>query len=253
MKIIWVIGIILVVAIVGFFVFENPIQKSSSQGSSIETKAIGQGSSSTANFTDPKKAAHYESNTPAHGSVLAGVPVNVVIDFNFDLAQPSEIKIFKDGKDFGQGETVLDSNKLAMRRNINYDSPNGLFTVEYKACWPDKSCHDGSFQFVIDRSAGSVFEDRTGSKEVTVRMSQIAFNPQNLKVSKGTKVTWINDDSVEHYVNTETHPAHTYYPQQNSKALKKGEIFSLVFDKAGIYPYHCSAHASTMTGSLLVE
>ena len=41
----------------------------------------------------PKKSAHYESNAPEHALTLAGAPVNVVINFNFDLAKPSEIKI----------------------------------------------------------------------------------------------------------------------------------------------------------------
>ncbi len=204
-------------------------------------------------FENPKKSAHYESNTPEHGSTLAGVPINVVINFNFDLAKPSEIKILKDGKDYGTGETVIDDNKLAMRRNMDPGSADGLYTVEYNACWPDKSCHDGSFQFAIDRSKAGSFLDQTGKNEVTIRMSQIKFNPQNIKVSKGTKITWINDDPVEHYVNTDSHPAHTYYPAQNSKALGKGDRFSLVFNTVGIYPYHCSAHADSMIGLILVK
>ena len=44
------------------------------------------------------------------------MPINVVIDFNFDLAAPSEIKILTGGKDYSEGETVIDENKLAMRR-----------------------------------------------------------------------------------------------------------------------------------------
>lgn len=44
-----------------------------------------------------------------------------------------------------------------------------------------------------------------------------------------------------------------YHPAQNSKLLKKGESFSLVFDQVGIYPYHCSAHEASMIGSLIVE
>lgn len=204
-------------------------------------------------FATPKKSAHYESNTPAHGAILAAAPINVVIDFNFDLAKPSEMKIFKDDKDIGVGETIIDSNKLAMRRAINADATDGLYIVKYHACWPDESCHDGHFQFAIDRSQASRFDNQTNKKEVTIQLSNIQFTPQTIKISKETKVTWINDDTVEHYINTDSHPAHTYYLGQNSKALKKGESFSLTFDKTGIYPYHCSAHADVMKGILLVE
>jgi len=204
-------------------------------------------------FENPKKSAHYESNTPAHGSILAGVPINIVIDFNFDLAKPSEIQILKDGVDFGLGETIIDTSKLTLRRSVNKDAADGLYTVKYKACWPDGSCHDGSFQFAIDSISARSYIDETGKKEVTISLSSLKFDPQNIRISKGTKVTWVNNEEVEHYINTDSHPAHTYFLAQNSKALKKGESFSLVFDQIGIYPYHCSVHPSSMTGNLLVE
>lgn len=220
--------------------------KSTSASSNSETEGT------TKTFSTPKKSAHYETNTPEHGATLAGAPLNVVIDFNFDLAKPSEIKIVKDGKDYGVGETLIDNNKLSMRRNLDPDAPDGLYRVEYNACWPDGSCHDGYFQFAIDRKLGEKFEDQSEKSEVTIKMSQIKFMPMDLKIKKGTKVTWVNDESIEHYVNTDSHPAHTYYPTQNSKALKKGEQYSVTFDQSGIYPYHCSAHASNMTGNILV-
>ena len=177
----------------------------------------------------------------------------MVIDVNFDLASPSDIKILKDQKDYGLRETVIDDNKLAMRRNMDPDSPDGIYKVEYKACWPDKSCHDGNFQFAIDKKLSKDFTDETGKKEVEIRMSEIMFNPQNIKISEGTKITWINDDSVAHYVNTDPHPGHSYYPLQNSKALGKGERYSVSFGTPGIYPYHCSVHADQMVGNILVE
>lgn len=233
----------------GYFVFSKTNKVPSAPSVSPQETS----SAKSATFGVEKKSAHYESNTPEHGATLAGVPVNVVINFNFDLAPSSQIKIEKEGKDYGQEETLIDENKLAMRRQMDSTAPDGVYTVNYNACWPDKSCHDGNFQFAIDRSKVATFEDQTGNKEVAIKMSEIMFAPQNIKIAKGTKVTWINDDSVEHYVNTESHPAHTYYPSQNSKALRNGDSYSLVFNTAGFYPYHCSAHAETMTGAILVE
>lgn len=210
-------------------------------------------SNQTINFQTPKKSAHYETNTPSHAQTLAGVPKNVVIDFNFDLAKPSEIKIEKDSKDYGQGETTIDTNKLTLRRQMDPTSPDGLYTVNYNACWPDGSCHSGNFQFAIDRKEAANYVDMTGQKEVTIDMKNISFVPQDIKISKNTKVTWKNSDNTIHYVNTDSHPAHTYYPSQNSKALENGNSYSVTFDSAGIYPYHCSAHADTMTGNILVQ
>lgn len=214
---------------------------------------VSQEDQPTEQFSNPKKSAHYESNTPEHGSTLAGVPINVVINFNFDLAPPSSISVTSDGKEYGVGETIIDSNKLTLRRNLDPNSPDGLYTVNYNACWPDKNCHDGSFQFKIDRKQASQFEDMTSKKEVTVKLSEIKFIPANLKISKGTKVTWVNDDEEEHFINTDSHPHHTYLIAQNSKALKKGDQYSYTFEKVGIYPYHCSAHEASMKGNILVE
>ena len=247
------IGVLIIVVILGIgFIFLN---KSSSPVPSVNKN----NQQASGEFGNPKKSAHYESNTPEHGSTLAGVPINVVINFNFDLAKPSEITIEKDPStgsgqaEYGVGETIIDEDKLSMRRNMAPNAPDGIYTVNYNACWPDGSCHDGYFQFAIDRSLSSQYEDMTGQKEITIRMSDIAFVPMNIKVSKGTKITWINDEDIEHFVNTESHPAHTYYPEQNSRGLQKGDTYSVTFTGSGIYPYHCSAHADTMQGSIIVE
>lgn len=255
MKNLLIIGGIVFAIIIGLFIWNSKphLREDSTQDNNQIQEKSNLDSENKLSFSDPKKSAHYESNTPAHGSILAGLPINVVIDFNFDLAKPSEIKILKDGQDVGIGETIIDTNKLAMRRNMNPTASDGLYTVEYKACWPDGSCHDGSFQFVVDNKQSVNFDDQTNKKEVIIKLSQIKFSPKSVKVSKGTKVIWINDEEIEHYVNTDSHPAHTYYPDQNSKLLKKGDSFSLAFDIQGIYPYHCSAHASSMLGTLLVE
>ena len=172
------IGVLIIVVILGIgFIFLN---KSLSPVPSVDKN----NQQASAEFGNPKKSAHYESNTPEHGSTLAGVPINVVINFNFDLAKPSEITIEKDGKDWGVGETIIDENKLSMRRNMAPNAPDGIYTVNYNACWPDGSCHDGYFQFAIDRSLSSGFEDMTGQKEITIRMNDIAFVPMNVRISK---------------------------------------------------------------------
>lgn len=209
--------------------------------------------SSPAVFGTQKKSAHFESSTPAHGTTLPAPPVNVVIDFNFDLAANSSISIMSGGKEYGTGATTVDANKLAMRRTLDPSAPDGVYTVTYQACWPDKTCHDGHFQFAIDRTKASAALDLRGQSAVTVNMKDIAFVPPIVRITKGARVTWRNNDTVEHYVNTDAHPSHTYFPAQNSKLLKNGDTFSVVFATPGAYPYHCSAHADSMRGLILVE
>src|SRR3989344_4480759 len=87
-------------------------------------------------FNPAKKSAHYESNTPAHEAVLAAPPINVVIDFNFDLTSNSSISIVDTNDiEYGSGDTSVDRNKLALRRSMSHDSPDGVYTVNYNACW----------------------------------------------------------------------------------------------------------------------
>jgi plastocyanin/methionine-rich copper-binding protein CopC len=225
--------------------------KTATAGTTPQTTTGTNGANHT--FEAPKKSAHYESNTPAHEAVIPAPPINVVINFNFDLAPPSEISITSGGKEYGLGETVIDDGNLSMRRDMDPSAPDGLYDVNYNACWPDGSCHDGHFQFAIDHGLSSTYTDLRGQQEVTVTMTNISFQPPNIIISPGTKVTWVNDDPVEHFVNTDSHPAHTYYPQMNSRGLSQGDTFSATFTKTGYYPYHCSAHPEQMRGTIVVR
>lgn len=203
--------------------------------------------------TSEKKTPHFESSTPSAGSTLASPPPNVTINFNFDLSDKSSITVIKDGRDYATNHTSIDENKLAMRRSVSQDAPDGRYQVKYTACWPDNSCHDGHFTFRIDRTQLGGYTDMRGQKEVTIHMSHLMFEPRQLRISKDTKVTWVNDDDAAHYVNTDSHPAHTHIPDFNSKALQKGQSYTYTFTKPGAYPYHCSAHAATMTATIVVD
>ena len=103
----------------------------------------------TLTFTNPKKSAHYVSNSPAHGSALDQPPAEVVINFNFDLAENSTISITKDGTEYGSGAVSFAADKLSMRKAVLNNGGSGVYTINYNACWPDGSCHDGHFQFGV--------------------------------------------------------------------------------------------------------
>lgn len=204
-------------------------------------------------FKNPKKTPHYESNTPEHGAVFAGVPLEIVVNFNFDLADRSSISVASEGKEYGVDKTTIDSNRLTLRRMMDSNASDGTYTVRYDACWPDRTCHDGNFQFTIDRSKAEQFLDQRGKKEVSISIQDFSFDGKEVWISRGTNVMWTNDGQAQHYVNTDSHPAHTYVPSMNSKLLQTGDRFTIVFDRPGVYPYHCSAHPAEMQGIILVE
>lgn len=243
--------VILGIGVGGWLILKD--KEDAQQPTTTQTSVPSNESSKTFDFENPKKGAHFETSTPEHGTTVAAVPVDIVLNFNFDLHEISSISITKDGKEYGAGATTVDSNKLSMRRKMGLGSPDGLYTVKYNGCWPDRSCHDGHFQFAIDSSLAKKFDDQTDDKSITVKMSDIKFKPMNLIISAGTTITWVNDDDETHYVNTDSHPAHSHHLSLNSRALTKGQSYKFTFSEKGLYPYHCSAHAATMAGSILVR
>ena len=82
--------------------------------------------------------------------------------------------------------------------------------------------------------------------EVTVSIKNISFNPQTLTIKAGTKVTWINNDPMDHTVASDSDNL------LNSPALSPGQSFSFTFTNPGTTNYHCNIH-KTMKGVVIVE
>jgi plastocyanin/methionine-rich copper-binding protein CopC len=204
--------------------------------------------------TAQKKSPHFLDSTPLHDEIYTAQPINVTINFDFDLAEGSDISVTDaSGKEYTTGVVLIEDNKTALKKNLVSDMPAGTYMVNYTACWPDGSCHEGRFSFKINPAGIGEYRDMRSAGEVTIDMLNTSFVQNKVIVSPGTRVIWKNMDSVGHFVNTETHPEHTYFPQQNSRELAKDQTYAVVFTVAGQYNYHCSAHASTMLGSIIVS
>ena len=77
---------------------------------------------------------------------------------------------------------------------------------------------------------------------VTVSMKNTAFNPKTLTVTKGTTVTWVNDDPVAHDVTG---------ADFQSGSIGKGGSYSHTFDTVGTFNYRCTVHPG-MDGTITV-
>lgn len=201
------------------------------------------------------KTPHFVDSTPLHNETYAVQPVNVTANFNFDLAPGSQISVTStNNQEWSDGEVLIEDNKTALKKDLKQSMTDGDYKVKYKTCWADRSCHDGQFMFKVDSTKKSEYQDVRGKKEVTVDMKDIKFKENKIIISPGVKVTWSNNDSVGHYVNTETHPEHTYFPGQNSQEISQGETYSVTLQTPGQYNYHCSAHVPEgMLGSIIVS
>ena len=81
---------------------------------------------------------------------------------------------------------------------------------------------------------------QAASGPVAATIKDFVFEPKDIVVRKGQKITWTNEDTAPHDV---VAPSGEF----KSKILKKGEKFTFTAAKAGKIEYVCSIHPQ-MTG-----
>ena len=86
------------------------------------------------------------------------------------------------------------------------------------------------------------------AEDVQVAIDNFTFNPPQVKVKAGTKVTWTNFDEILHTVTTGTPP--TGPATFDGKLDGKGTSFAFTFDRPGVYKYFCQRHPEAMTGEV---
>jgi len=67
------------------------------------------------------------------------------------------------------------------------------------------------------------------------------YLPLNLEISTNTKVTWVNDDSVPHNIQSQDEFGNVI-DLFNSPPLNTGDRFEFTFEESGVYNYYCSFH-----------
>jgi plastocyanin len=72
-----------------------------------------------------------------------------------------------------------------------------------------------------------------------------AYAPDSLSVDVGATVTWTNNDFVDHTTTSDG-------TGWNSGVVAPGGKFSVTFQSAGTFPYHCTLHPS-MVGTVVVR
>lgn len=83
-------------------------------------------------------------------------------------------------------------------------------------------------------SAGA--EDLTGQNEVAIDITNFEFTKKDIRVSKGTTVTWTNRDKDRHNAFSEQDGG------PKGELLSQGESYSFTFDTIGTFDYICEPH-----------
>lgn len=124
----------------------------------------------------------------------------------------------------------------------------------------DETNSDGHHKSASNASSAPV-TDLTAQSQVAIEIKDFAYSQQNIKITKGTMVTWTNQDAVQHNVMKEHESdadAHDAPSKDQvkpdvlaSQLLAKGESYSFTFNEVSANPYHCSPHPY-MKGSVTV-
>lgn len=95
-------------------------------------------------------------------------------------------------------------------------------------------------------------EDLTAQAEVQMDIKDFAYTKSNIRIKKGTKVTWTNRDDIQHNVMLEHEGANQAHDPPTKEELDpnefagpllaKGESYSFTFNQATENAYHCSPH-----------
>lgn len=80
-------------------------------------------------------------------------------------------------------------------------------------------------------------------------LGDLSFSPGSPTVAPGTRVRWVNEQSIFHTVTPSGHSSWTAGSLNSA-----GETFEVVFNNPGEFPYHCEPHqAQGMNGLITVE
>lgn len=83
------------------------------------------------------------------------------------------------------------------------------------------------------------------SNTVVVQITNFAYNPASVTITKGETVEWINNDDAKH---TATANGGTF----KSPDLAKGQSFKQTFTTDGTFAYYCAFHRA-MKGTVVVK
>lgn len=84
-----------------------------------------------------------------------------------------------------------------------------------------------------------------GGRTAEVRMQNFTFSPAALNITRGTTVTWTNNDSDTHSVTADDNSF-------ASPGIPAGGTYSRTFNDAGTISYHCTPHPQ-MKGTITVQ
>ena len=142
--------------------------------------------------------------------------------------------------------------------SVNFANAESVpeWVKEVAGFWADGNITENEFlnaiKFLIEKDVIVIKPTETESTEILDAAilipnanSDIAsagfYLPLNLEIPTGTSVTWTNDDSVPHNIQSLDESGNVI-DWFNSPPLNTGDKFEFTFEEEGVYHYYCSFH-----------
>ena len=195
---------------------------------------------------------HLIAATPSASDVYAATPINITLTFDSGLTSLSSLKVTNNGNEVTTGDQrIHDYNTL--QRDIDPESGNGEYQVNYTACFENKKCEGGEFHFSVQKNLQKNYVDLRNQEAVKIDITNKTLSKTNILVSPGTTIEWTNQDSEPREITTETSLHPEYFSSQNSGLLEQNDIFRLVFILQGQYNYEVTSKNEILVkGSIVI-
>lgn len=95
--------------------------------------------------------------------------------------------------------------------------------------------------------------DLRDKTEVSIVLTNEGYTPNNIRITKGTRVTFTTTTFDKFWPASNAHPNHTIYPEFDPKeVVVASSSWSFVFDRVGVWGLHDHVY-SYFTGVIHVE
>lgn len=226
----------------------SPSPSATSSPASTDTSPTPTHEPSTAEPIDPRRdgldVAFGEFAITLEATVIRPGPVTLVVHNAGHLTHGFEMKLERSGGDGGDRRKIETRTfKSGETLRVEADLPPGIYEVE---CYVGDHASKG-MRAILEVRADAPLQtpDAGTARPGTARIVQFAFVPATMQVDTGSAVIWTNDDPAPHTVTADNG---TF----DSKQMEPGADYAVVFDRPGIYAFHCEIHP-TMVGAVEVR
>jgi plastocyanin len=75
--------------------------------------------------------------------------------------------------------------------------------------------------------------------DAVITISEDTYTPQNIKIKKGAKVTFVNNSGELRWPASDLHPSHLIFPEFDPRQpVENGKSWEFKFEKEGTWGYH---------------